>query len=121
MWDCRLSGLSDFYGPFKTVHDFHKHLREGTEARPGLLPEVEQLTSQHDKLNAAPLVFTHGDLSSLNVLTNGDEIVGLIDWATAGWFPPHWEYTTARNVNPQNEFWRDEVDKFVQPMHKNWR
>lgn len=53
----------------------------------------------------------------MNVLANGDEVVGLIDWAIVGWFPPHWKYTTAWNVNPQNEFWRDEVDKFVQPMH----
>lgn len=48
LWDCRLPGSSDFYGPFDTVQDFHKHLREDTEARPGLLPEVEQLISQHD-------------------------------------------------------------------------
>jgi len=34
-------------------------------------------------------VFTHGDLSSLNVLVRGDQIVGIIDWETAGWYPSY--------------------------------
>jgi thiamine kinase-like enzyme len=80
-------------------------------------PEISELISQQDKLQSAP-VFTHGDLSSLNVLASGDEIVGIIDWETAGWYPSYWEYTTAWNVNPQNQFWRDEVDRFLQPMHE---
>lgn len=61
-------------------------------------------------------VLTHGDLSSLNILVRGDTVVGIIDWETAGWFPLYWEYTCASNVNPQNEFWRQEVDKFMTPM-----
>jgi thiamine kinase-like enzyme len=61
-------------------------------------------------------VFTHGDLSSLNVLASGDKITGIVDWETAGWYPSYWEYSTAWNVNLQNEFWRDEVDKFLEHM-----
>ncbi|KAN0119420.1 Protein kinase-like domain containing protein [Hyaloscypha variabilis] len=52
-----------------------------------------------------PPVFTHGDLSSLNVLVREDQIVGIIDWETAGWYPSYWEYTTA---------WQ--IDKFQEPM-----
>ena len=61
-------------------------------------------------------VFTHGDLSSLNVLVRGDKIVGVIDWETAGWYPVYWEYTTASQVSPMNSFWREEIDKFLEPM-----
>ncbi|KAH7065434.1 hypothetical protein B0J12DRAFT_706933 [Macrophomina phaseolina] len=46
------------------------------------------------------------------------EIVGIVDWETAGWFPSYWEYTTASQVNPQNSFCRDEIDKFLDPMAK---
>ena len=58
----------------------------------------------------------HGDLSSLNILVRGDEIVGIIDWETAGWYPSYWEYSTASQVNPENMFWAEEIDKFLHPM-----
>ncbi|KAF2007407.1 kinase-like protein [Amniculicola lignicola CBS 123094] len=117
LYDPRLPGTSNHFGPFRTIQDFHKHLRGGLEAHPVHEPEISALISQQDKLQSAS-VFTHGDLSSLNVLASGDKIVGIIDWETAGWYPSYWEYTTAWNVNPQNQFWRDEVDKFLQPMHE---
>jgi hypothetical protein len=44
------------------------------------------------------------------------DIVGIIDWETAGWYPSYWEYTSAHQVNPQNSFWADEIDNFLQPM-----
>ncbi|KAI5455828.1 hypothetical protein BGZ63DRAFT_340010, partial [Mariannaea sp. PMI_226] len=62
------------------------------------------------------LVLTHGDLSSLNILVRGDEVVGVVEWETAGWFPSYWEYTCAENVNPLNTFYADEVDRFLTPM-----
>lgn len=58
-------------------------------------------------------VLTHGDLSSLNILAHGDDIVGIVDWATAGWYPSYWEYTTACQVNPQSSIWRSETDHFL--------
>lgn len=60
-------------------------------------------------------MLTHGDLSSLNILVKDDQVVGIIDWETAGWFPAYWEYTTACQVNPQNSFWRHEIDRFLDP------
>jgi aminoglycoside phosphotransferase len=115
LYDPRLPGTSNHFGPFRTIQDFHRHLRGGLEAHPQHKPDISRLISQQDKAQSAP-VFTHGDLSSLNIIASGDTIVGIIDWETAGWYPSYWEYTTAWNVNPQNQFWRDEVDKFIQPM-----
>jgi len=114
--DCRLPGPSR-YGPFKCIQDFHKHLRQGLEFNPKFELELRQLIAQHDGPWLPP-VFTHGDLSSLNILARGDKVVGIVDWETAGWFPSYWEYTTACQVNPQNSFWRDEIDKFLDPMPK---
>jgi hypothetical protein len=115
LWDCRLPGISLCHGPFKTIHDFHKYLRGGCEAHPDHLPEINKLIALQDR-HCLPPVFTHGDLSSLNVLVRGDQIVGIIDWETAGWYPSYWEYTTAWQVNPRNYFWRGEIDKFLEPM-----
>jgi aminoglycoside phosphotransferase len=60
------------------------------------------------------LKFTHGDLSSLNIIVRGDTLVGLIDWETAG--------SIIMGIHnclpgqPTNSFWANEIDKFLKPM-----
>ncbi|KZF20585.1 kinase-like protein [Xylona heveae TC161] len=115
IYDCRLPGPSLKFGPFDTIHDFHKYLHGGLEPHPDHFPEISQLIEMHNGPWPPP-VFTHGDLSSLNILARGDDVVGIIDWETAGWFPHYWEYTTAWQVNPQNYFWREEIDNFLDAM-----
>ncbi|KAJ5789105.1 uncharacterized protein N7518_006116 [Penicillium psychrosexuale] len=114
LFDCRVAGTSLRFGPFKNIQDFHRHIRMGMEFDPRLPPDIQELIKQHSK--TWPLVFTHGDLSSLNILVRGDDLVGIIDWETAGWYPSYWKYTTAYQVNPHNTFWVHEIDKFLQPM-----
>jgi aminoglycoside phosphotransferase len=117
IWDCRLPGSSMCHGPFESVHDFHRFLRGGFDADPNHYPEVSELIALQDRA-WPPSIFTHGDLSSLNILVRDDKIVGIVDWETAGWYPQYWEYTTASQVNPMNIFWREEIDKFLDPMPK---
>jgi len=88
----------------------------GFDADPNHYAEVSKLIALQDKAWPPP-VFTHGDLSSLNILVRGDKITGIIDWETAGWYPSYWEYTTASQVSSMNYFWR-EIDKFLDPMHE---
>lgn len=114
--DCRVPGPFLRFGPFATIQNFHRHLRGGMEFDSRLDPEIQDLIKQQSK--SWPLVFTHGDLSSLNILARHDDIVGIVDWETAGWYPSYWEYTSACQVNPQNSFWVDEIDKFIQPVPK---
>lgn len=112
LYDPRLPTISRRFGPFDSVQGFHDYLRNGlnTHSDEG----VAKLISMHSQGWDAP-TFTHGDLSSLNILVRGDVIVGIIDWETAGWYPSYWEYTTACRTNPQNLFWRDEIDNFLEP------
>ncbi|KAL8970777.1 MAG: hypothetical protein Q9197_003632 [Variospora fuerteventurae] len=122
LFDARLPGTTFRFGPFETVEAFHLHVREGLDQeRCTTLPldrqgEILELIKQHE--GKWPVRFTHGDLSSLNILARGDEVMGIVDWETAGWYPSYWEYTTAWHVNPYNEFWQPEVDKFLEPMPK---
>ncbi|KAL2421142.1 hypothetical protein ABEF95_000439 [Exophiala dermatitidis] len=115
LWDCRLVSGVDRFGPFKDPQAFHLFLRNGLEKAPSPeVPEVDEMI----KLQArdwGPVVFTHGDLSSLNILVQDDNIVGIVDWETAGWYPPYWEYTTACQVNFRNMFWADWIDEFLEP------
>lgn len=106
------------WGPFHSVREFHTALVDGHDlaglADPAF-PDLLDLTSFHNQ-PWSQVVFTHGDLSSLNIICRGDEVVGIVDWETAGWFPSYWEYVSAWNVNPRNYFWQDEVDKFLEPF-----
>ncbi len=116
-YDCRLPSKA-FWGPFATTREFHQALANDANLSieyENLPPDLLELfrfyrQSKHD------LLLTHGDLSSLNILVRGDQVVGIVDWETAGWFPSYWEYTCARNSNPQNAFWAKEVDKFLTSM-----
>jgi aminoglycoside phosphotransferase (APT) family kinase protein len=115
--DLRLPRTDNGFGPFETIQQFHKFLRNGLEKLPDLNPEIKHMIDLHDGPWPGP-VFTHGDLSSLNILVAGNNIVGIIDWETAGWFPNYWEYTTAHQVNAYNLFWKDQIDQFLEPMPK---
>jgi RIO-like serine/threonine protein kinase len=56
---------------------------------------------------------THGDFNSLNILVEDDNIVGIIDWEMAGWYPDYWESTSAWHVYHMDEYWRPEVEKIL--------
>ncbi|KAI1438275.1 kinase-like protein [Xylaria sp. CBS 124048] len=103
-------------GPFATTDDFHRELRENValENVSEVPSDLLELLAFHE--NPYPTKLTHGDLNSFNILVQGDNIVGIIDWETSGWLPSYWEYACAWNVNPYNEFWQQEVDKFLTPM-----
>ncbi|KAH0370272.1 kinase-like protein, partial [Aureobasidium melanogenum] len=115
LYDLRIPMMTTRFGPFDSVREFHNYLRNNTQTGSNACDEFLRLVSLHSQDWGRP-TFTHGDLSSLNILVRGDDVVGIIDWETAGWYPPYWEYTTGCQVNPQNPFWRDEIGKFLEEM-----
>lgn len=128
--DPRLPGLDLVYpvktswrfGPFEDIKDFHRWLRRpAEEVQPGHHAEINELITMHETTEWGLPVFTHGDLSSLNVLVEGDKVTGIVDWEIAGWYPSYWEYTTAKQVNFRNEFWEEYIEKFIEPKPKELR
>lgn len=127
LYDMRLPGLGVTYpvptprrfGPFKDISAFHLWLRRPAEkVEDKNYLEVNSLITMHDTTDWGSPIFTHGDLSSLNVLVQGEKIVGIVDWETAGWYPYYWEYTTASQVNFRNEMWAAYIDRFLEPRPK---
>ncbi|KAI1928504.1 hypothetical protein LOZ65_001997 [Ophidiomyces ophidiicola] len=112
LYDLRVSGDMKGYGPFDSVPSFHSFLTNAVEQSTNQFPEINQLLAMY-QTSQFTTCFTHGDLNSANILVDGDRIAGIVDWDTCGWYPEYWEYTTAWNVNPYNEFWREEVGKFL--------
>ncbi|PYH82504.1 hypothetical protein BO82DRAFT_374011 [Aspergillus uvarum CBS 121591] len=90
--DCRVPGPSLDFGPLDTIQDSHWHLRRELKFYPKLQADAQELIRQQQS-KFWPLTFTHGDLSSLNILVREDDI-----------------------VNPQNLLWVHEIDKFLEPM-----
>jgi thiamine kinase-like enzyme len=56
--------------------------------------------------------FTHGDLTLGNIMVAGDpgskDIVGIIDWEQAGWYPEYWEYCKLLYGVEYSHEWRAE-------------
>lgn len=117
IFDPRLPKTSH-WGPFPSIFDVRRELRNGILLQhlneDDRISDLSQLIELHEK-QPNSTVFTHGDLSSINILARGDDVVGIVDWETAAWMPPYWEYTSAWDANPQNRFWQKEVDKFLEP------
>ena len=93
LFDTRLPGVGIIhptptpirFGPFEDISAFHLWLRDGfdnIDNCPGT--EVADLVTMHKNTDWGLPVFTHGDLSSLNVLIRGEDVVGVVDWETAG-------------------------------------
>ncbi|KAE8441990.1 hypothetical protein EG329_004116 [Mollisiaceae sp. DMI_Dod_QoI] len=113
------------FGPFGKESDFNNFLRGGMQADDDMLnkercpwvtdeerAEMSKLISLHESSHHR-VCFTHGDVSSSNILVKGAKVVGLIDFELSGFYPEYWEYTTAMNVNKFDGFWKDEIPKFL--------
>ncbi|KAH6718054.1 kinase-like domain-containing protein [Leptodontidium sp. MPI-SDFR-AT-0119] len=101
--DCRLPQSSS-WGPFKSVYDFQLALRNNVMlTRSCCYFGCTKLIEFHESV-LRPLVFTHGDLSSFNILLRDDQV-----------------YTMAWHANPQNLFWQKEVHRFLDPYEEELR
>ncbi len=76
--DGRLPNPTSRSGPFSNVADFHKHLPSAFKFIPRNNPEINGLIERRG--GHWRLVFTHGDLISLNGLVRGDKTVRIVDW-----------------------------------------
>lgn len=124
--DSRIPRSRPRFGPFDTVHAFHRWLREDLRLEEVITSQQSQ--SQSQSQNAEDLkdmigaqdgpwptgtVFTHGDLNPFNILVRGDRVVGIVDWEFAGWYPAYWEYTSAWCGNVVRPSWQDLLPQFL--------
>ncbi|KZT50543.1 hypothetical protein CALCODRAFT_444464 [Calocera cornea HHB12733] len=85
--------------PCENIRAFHGWLtrRMGMDW-PLMEPKVQPL---FDKYDEQPTIFSHGDLSSDNIMVHNGRLSGLIDWETSGWMPPYWDYLCTRWENSE--------------------
>jgi aminoglycoside phosphotransferase (APT) family kinase protein len=56
------------------------------------------------------IMFSHCDLAPRNIIVKDGNIVGLIDWELAGWYPEYWEYVKFFQRGSGVGDWRDFAD-----------
>lgn len=120
--DSRIPRSLPRFGPFQTIQEFHRWLREdlhleehSDRVNNPKWQEIKAMVVKQDGPWPAP-VFTHGDLNPSNILVRGNQVVGLLDWEFAGWYPHYWEYTSAWYGNITRTEWQDLLDKFLEPF-----
>ncbi|GAP91906.2 putative phosphotransferase enzyme family protein [Rosellinia necatrix] len=80
-------------GPFGSLAEMHDWLVRPPKRLEAQSMYWHQITTQ---LGADyPIVFTHGDIASRNIIVRDGRIVALLDWELAGWYPEYWEYVFA--------------------------
>ncbi|CAD0038806.1 unnamed protein product [Aureobasidium pullulans] len=110
------------FGPFATIQDFHIWLRKGFRSTDrtqssNLESSEEKQLEEMEAMQDGPWphpVFTHADLNPSNILVRGEEVVGIIDWEFAGWYPHYWEYTSAWFGNLVRTGWQDCLSRFLE-------
>lgn len=56
-------------------------------------------------------VFTHGDIACRNIMVDDNkEIVALLDWESAGWYPDYWEFAKIMAISKEHD-WKQWMDR----------
>jgi hypothetical protein len=104
------------YGPYEGEEAFRagiaKSLR-ACDANPAwteVAISFVQAMPKHDRI-----VLTHGDLVPRNILVRNGNVVGIVDWEMAGFYPEYWEYVKGHFFADYGHLWMEErvLDKVL--------
>ncbi|CAG7934639.1 unnamed protein product [Penicillium olsonii] len=82
------------FGPYKTETEFNDGLIRAMEI-PGENSWVTHVSKLIRAMSYHEIVLTHADFSPRNIIIRGDQVVGILDWEMAGFYPAYWEYIKA--------------------------
>lgn len=94
-------------GPFQNEDDFNDFLISGVfAATPSILVRKfrQRLRIDHR------VVFTHADLAQHNIIIRDNNVVALVDWQYAGWYPEYWDYVKFFSRPARNKDWYEYAD-----------
>ncbi|KAF3343668.1 Putative pectate lyase C [Verticillium dahliae VDG2] len=80
------------WGPFRRKRELFAYF----EAAMGDCPEVVRHMLWRNMPDCRPWTFSHGDLHVYNIMVEDGNLSGIIDFATAGFYPVWWEYVQLR-------------------------
>lgn len=84
------------------------------------LPEEVQEVLKKKMPSATPYTFTHGDLSTVNIIVKGTELSGIIDWEGSGYLPRWWEFVKTSRVETTNDKeWKGLLREYMEVHGEN--
>jgi aminoglycoside phosphotransferase len=86
-----LRGVQTAHGPLYSDSELWNSLALALNS----LPEKAVTQFKSHLPTSGPYTFTHGDLNICNVIVKDGNLVGILDWEHAGYFPVWWEYVAA--------------------------
>ncbi|KAK5218505.1 hypothetical protein LTR47_011685 [Exophiala xenobiotica] len=98
--DTRKSTLKG--GPFYTERQFNEFLRSDLKA-----PKTFRLMLEETMKENHNIVLAHGDISPRNIVVNDGQIVAILDWECAGWYPEYWDFVKFFNALDPELDWSD--------------
>lgn len=106
------------FGPYKTEREFN----EGMIRAMKLSQDntwVEHVARLVRAMPSHEIVLTHSDFSPRNILVRGDQVVAILDWEMAGFYPAYWEYVKALYHPDWQGGWIADaaVEKILNPYH----
>lgn len=73
---------------------------------------------------ATPYTFTHGDITSVNIMVENGNLTGIIDWEASGYHPAWWEFTCADiDLGRMDYEWKTLLRKYMpdySAARKSW-
>ena len=71
---------------------------------------------RHQLPPSDPYIFTHGDLYSENIIVKDGNLLSIIDWESAGFYPVWWEYVAASiGLGPVDAEWKALLKERLSP------
>ncbi|KAI0188414.1 kinase-like protein [Astrocystis sublimbata] len=117
--DLFFEGLEGYRGPFEDEEAFTAGLVEAMkQARHELYADVEIVCDMFlEVMKGHEIVFTHNDFAPRNILVQGSNVVAILDWEFAGFYPDYWEYCKAMRHPDWHTDWVSDraVDGILEP------
>ncbi|KAF2422858.1 kinase-like protein [Tothia fuscella] len=102
-------------GPFASGEDLNNALIDAYCS--SYKGEVRPFMTGMLKAHRHEVFFTHADLCPGNITPKHGNVVGIIDWEMAGWYPEHWEFVKAFYVWRWQNDWGTRPLGIVQPYY----
>ncbi|KAJ4267578.1 hypothetical protein NW762_003687 [Fusarium torreyae] len=111
---------SDFgvpHGPFDSDDELWEEMAKSLEG----VPQKARQRMRERMPCATPYTFTHGDLTTVNIMVEDGNLTGIIDWEDSGYYPVWWEYAcTGIGLSQHDVEWKTLLRKYM-PEHEDGR
>ncbi|KAF7877143.1 hypothetical protein EAF04_000828 [Stromatinia cepivora] len=96
-------------GPFESEAQFNEFLL--SDAYPQV-PKCFLKMAENSLLTNHSIIFAHGELAPRNILVKEGQVVAVLDWEYAGWYPEYWDFVKSFNaMGGKCGSWYDWVEK----------